>query len=184
MKIKQIPYQSGFVFVDEITEIKEGDRYMNGPYLYTADRFFERESNDKKVIAQHNLNLEGIPYVELEEDVEKLCPYEKGGLLDWRNRWIEGYQANKKEFTREQMDKAIKMAKQIDSVSMAFDYSEDEIIQSLQPKIESIEPEMHEQEVPTGGSGSTSYPIFEKVLITYQRDGKTYIKAKVNYEKS
>ncbi len=38
-----------YMIFDE--EIKEGDWYLNGKYLYQADRHFEKANNDKKIIA-------------------------------------------------------------------------------------------------------------------------------------
>ena len=172
MKLKPIPYQSGFVFTKDNKSINEPD---------------------VEIIAQHNLNLEGIPHVDVGEDVQKLCDEYNYYLKSCRREQIPsktfeegfkcGHQANKKEFTREQMEKAMK-----EVVIHYNQYGEiadndviDIIIQSLRPKIESIEPET--KEVEFGHVDDYSKPHgFNQQYITYQRDGKTYIKAKVNYE--
>ena len=57
-----------------------------------------------------------------------------------------------------------------------YDSDFERIIQSLLPR---HEVEMEEgEEIHTGRAGSTSYPIFEQVPLTYEKDGVTYLKFK------
>ncbi len=195
--LKAIPYQLGYIFVDG-SEIKEGDWFYSVKPR-TADKAFGSnisewwktvcEGNESarwfnKIIAQHNLNLEGIPYVELEEDVEDIIESivdretsaELGSPIrsTYKRYCLLGYKSAKaRQYTEDDLRKAIDMARsQKSSYAMStggFDFEDDEIIQSLQPKIESIEIEMY--------NGNTDEPL------TYLKDGKIYLKvAKINYQ--
>lgn len=46
--------------------IKEGDWYINGEYIYKADRHYERANNDKKIILTTNPKLisDGVPAID------------------------------------------------------------------------------------------------------------------------
>ena len=73
--LKAIPYQSGYIFVDD-SKIEEG----NTVYCTTTNSIIkwsipdEAGSNRSKIIAQTpDLNIEGIPYVELEEDIDMMA---------------------------------------------------------------------------------------------------------------
>lgn len=72
--LKAIPYQSGYIFVELDVLLKNGD-IANAPYgngLYTYSSKDEGNGKGDKVIAQTtNLNLEGIPYVEIGKTVTK-----------------------------------------------------------------------------------------------------------------
>ena len=74
--LKAIPYQSGYIFVDGKIKPNDGELVYNdifGIFPYDSDAMGNYGSTPEvKIIAQYNLNLEGIPYVELEEDVEEL----------------------------------------------------------------------------------------------------------------
>ena len=227
MKLKPIPYQSGFVFVDteiifnngdKLTHLKTGERHTflrwQGSMMVTeyeteigkAEDWTEKSLGyfKEQIIAQHNLNIEGIPHVDVGEDVEQISfsiqqraadklnrgqkPYIASKMyVDYLNTIIDGFKsalskANKKEFTREQVHKMLcefalyyhtSLIKDI--ANDASEYIDDWCILS---KIESIEPETVR---------STYYSKEDKLFqtseyITYQRDGKTYIKCKINYD--
>ena len=152
MKLTAQEYNGGLVFTT---------KEFNSPDNPSLKEFALMQiGGASKIIAQTpNLNLEGIPYVELEEDVE--------------------------QFTLEQIRRAIDMAQEQVSVRFypneyEFKYTENQIIQSLQPKIESVEVEWLHRDEPhlNGTSTITDRPI------TYQKDGRTYLKVKsINYKK-
>jgi hypothetical protein len=228
MKLKAIPYQSGYIFVDENAEIKEGDyvwyhhpkqdfdmasihKVINPNYSLHEpshrvhfDTGFGVIEGCKKIIAQTpNLNLEGIPFIELEEDcsLEKAkqfaekyfdslhAEYPKGGLVSIKELisvllvgvecgYKFGTKAQPKQYTEEQVRFAIKAAKGL--VVPLQNKSADDIVRSLQPKIESIE-------VETEWKGNSTNQGFEMKGLstdgewfykTYQKDGKTYLKVK------
>lgn len=181
MKLKSIPYQHGTLFVDEQAEIKEGT------IIATKNAFHPcvgPEFNIVTPIAQHNLNLEGIPYVELEEDVDTKARHiiEEIGWF-WHNTESSARNvarhiaAQPKKYTEGDLKKAFFAgAKCQNSVHAAAEVHS--FIQSLQPKIESIEVEMD--------WSIANYSITQDgwKYISYQKDGKTYLKVKkINYEK-
>lgn len=278
--LKAIPYQSGYIFVDTekenwhsgdlisttnvpIETIKDIDRHYSKQigyeYLITVVSSRNQYKNCEvrgKIIAQRNLNLEGIPYVGFgktlikengykckecgesvslgrkckkgcsmkpknliidyityvgaEEDVERLAiekfpkAYSGGSFnpnnIYKREIWIDGYKAAQpKKYTEEQVISAL-----IKWQSGEFDHYY-EVIQSLQPKIESIEVETELMDVDYAwqlyrddtqmqfhfhhyDSGLKHFKKeFEHLYqqpITYQKDGKTYLKVtKINYKK-
>lgn len=216
MKLKPIPYQSGSYFIDDTIEPQDGDlvhvpNYPEHPWIFKKAPcpmpYWGNKDACAKIIAQHNLNLEGIPHVDVGEDVEKLAKDYADSLSDfpedsvWQSLnegFIAGYQVNKKEFTREQMEKAIDMARmESPHLSTQLLYTPEQIIQSLQP-IESIEPETEwhsdcnevcKETESFKGTEHEGVNVCEdgcvksiKKYITYQRDGKTFIKAKINYD--
>jgi hypothetical protein len=130
--LKAIPFQSGLAFAI-MEKVQCGDYYLTeSGNLVKANDYTEYVVKRNKIIAQHNLNLEGIPYVELEEDIISLAE------LQWD--YIPGM--------------------------------------STQPKIESIEVEEK-----MGDEGIIAIAFGECDLVTYQKDGKTYLKVnKINYE--
>jgi hypothetical protein len=192
--LKCIDYQQGKIFVDEQAEIKEGDSiictYGDGDIQVRVnkndlklDNFIDSKFKTKvyhKIIAQTpNLNLEGIPFIELEEDI--ICPYPEHtqNAIDWHNGYTS---AQPKQFTLEQMKEAIEMARKFWKTETAVNqFTYEQIIQQLQPKIESVEVEWLHKDEPhlNGKSTITDRPI------TYQKDGRTYLKVnKINYENS
>jgi hypothetical protein len=260
--LKCIPYQQGKILVDEEAEIKEGDLFIplsgtgwkiNEVRLADSDGGFNND-HCKKIIAQHNLNLEGIPYVEIGKTVtkdngykckecgskvslgwkcKKGCSMKPGNLIidvvtyveleeDVIGKLIHSYfydsievkksvgrdtghvafdkhniellisqvkkAAQPKKYTEDDLRKAIRMARFNEDVDDSTQYSntDDKIIQSLQPKIESVEVETEEvnAELINGSwlASTTMFPARE-VPITYQKNGRTYLKVnKINYE--
>ncbi len=192
MKLKAIPYQSGYIFVDESgSDFKVDDivydiinQLVTSKIKKEMAVFFNqvKERNQYfKIIAQHTLNLEGIPYVELEENEARRYVASILGEHNLDNStgkmMIECYKsAQPKKYTEEQVRDAIEMAQEQKSVRYSpneyeFKYTPDQIIQSLQPKIESIEVEADDS-------------IFrDPQIFTYQKDGKTYLRIKkISYE--
>jgi hypothetical protein len=45
------------IYITSDEEIKEGDNYLNGKYLYKADRFYKKAENDRKIILTTDQDL-------------------------------------------------------------------------------------------------------------------------------
>jgi hypothetical protein len=167
----------------------------------------------KIVAQSSNLSIPNIPYVKVEEDVEDLAskaslefysdencpnmPYETlvKQRLGYYLGWGDGYKAaSAKKYSEEDLKEAFLsgMIEQYDNESFTCtgdiitkniivgdDTSKaiETYIQSLQPKIKNIEIEMRE-------NSDTGNNILEWVeAVTYQKEGKTFLKVKqVNYE--
>ena len=69
--IKETP--GGQVLVDESAEIKEGDNYANGRCIYTADRYYEKVSDDIKIITtiNHSISLD-VPMVVTKDEIPEI----------------------------------------------------------------------------------------------------------------
>jgi hypothetical protein len=183
--LKCIDYQQGKILVDEQAEIKKGDLILVNNEILTAGGLADTYGDDhSKIIAQTpNLNLEGIPYVELEDDVEKLMydAIQKARGNDFKTFYelavkncSEVYKAQPKKYTEDDLRKAIAEARM--SGQGLSKLTDNEIIKSLQPKIESVEIETTISLYKGNGTYGTEIPI------TYQRDGRTYLKVtKINY---
>jgi hypothetical protein len=153
---KCIDYQQGKILVDEQAEIKEGDRTIRNGVVEQCNSkmhsFALWGKDAKKIIAQHNLNLEGIPFIELKEDVVQLCEdfykdYQYPPYAMEKGAWRLGYKAAQpKKYTEDDLiefalwirhnpyygDRVV-MSKQ-GCKELFYKY----YIQSLQPKIESV----------------------------------------------
>lgn len=161
MKLKAVQYQNGYLFVDEkATECRfylhcsiGGNHQVydieNGGILDDFKRGQPIGWCIKIVAQSPELSIEGVPYVELEE--EYLCKLNTA-LTYWKTfsgekqtgiaygigLAIEFYKAAQaKKYTEEDLRKALEKAK-------VWKYhgnetTVDEIIQSIRPKIESIE---------------------------------------------
>ncbi len=209
MKLKAIPYQQGTLFVDEQAEISN-KHTTDGVKVYSPKAILDSDAvhlktKIKTIIAQHNLNLDGIPYVELEEDNEQkliktamnkwVGNLSKIGLSpeaidkiteEYSFYYLSGYKAaQSKKYTEEQVKKAIELAKVMEDIDVqgltltVHKFDSDQIIQSLQPKIESVEVDYKLSVLSDDG---TYIPNGCKIPITYQKDGETYLKVtKINY---
>jgi hypothetical protein len=157
MKHKIISTENYLLIVDD-SQITEGDWHIkinkNKVGNYPLDSVNPNKGRYKKIIAHLPLNgasiLDGVDLLPpLEDDVELLIPFPSHKLRDgseiktWMNGWEEGhkegYNKAKEQFryTEEDLRKAIKMArKDFDEEGYLIDrLTEDEIIQSLQPKM-------------------------------------------------
>lgn len=219
MILHAIDYNGGQIWVDKKAKVSLKDTVFivdsvgivdyitkSGLIILRFEKSFFTETYDGaiKIVAQSpNLSLPNIPYVEIEED-DSLEAYfiEHGYKEDERripsfirvaknSQWTKGYKAaSANKYKEEDLRKAIYMAwdRIVDTKNV------DDIIQSLRPKVVSIEVEMKE----TGAICKTCNnqgvrhcahpeecgacePIVEPV--TYTKDGKTFLKVKkVNYE--
>ena len=194
MNLTPISYNGGTIWVDKEAKILVGDWYVAGitngidePEIVVWNRKGGDEVGGDKVIGQStNLSIPNIPYVEIEEDVEKLA-------WEWCDDHREvgafkaGYRvASAKKYTEEDLENAF-------NLGLAWDGEDTEtntfnsFIQSLQPKIESIEVEMiwvnhRDEEHDEGGTLPGTIESY-KIPVTYQKDGKTFLKVKkINYE--
>jgi len=196
MKLTPIKYQEGWLYVDSEPIIGDLAYHKFQPYLFKITEANQGIAKDcKKIVAQRNLSLPNIPYVEdVEESIESLAhkvmmnyltdgnpegdfKHSTIGADENKNWWIAGYKAaqSKGGYSEADLRKAIEMAREtvpnrLNHPEDGFEseYDEDEIIQSLnQPK--EIEIEMEEIH---GIDRWNTYPI------TYQKDGKTFLKVK------
>jgi hypothetical protein len=189
--LKVLDYQQGKILVDDkkvdFYDTKSGDLIYDEVEGVTKDRNCIHRRACYKIIAQTpNLNIEGIPFIELEEDVdEKIIPVfewllNKSEFNEEQKEFIQYaltqcYKAAQpKKYTEDDLRKAIGLATSlIQGVDViAFTYPTEVIIKLLQPKIVSVEVVMHLSDKGENG--------FE--YVTYQKDGKTYLKViKINY---
>lgn len=215
-----IDYQGGQIYVDKtvlmglgyvVIENKRGEAY---PFEYEVKnlRSSDRTSEGYKIVAQSpNLSIEGIPYVEIEEeDVEQLAlkeyPYrlnftgDRDGNEEWRRVWVKGYKvASAKKYTEEDLRlHATRFAhlcrlKGATTNNDTVNLFDTEYLQSLQPKVVSIEVETNESYIDDKLSilsKETSEAVKAMCIIkpiTYTKElrGKmeTFLKVKkVNYE--
>jgi len=195
---KCIDYQQGKILVDENNQYsKLGDLVvsLNGDTYKSTVGERALQKNEYVVIAQHNLNLEGIPFIELEEDAEEMFTielnketkqvYDETLLEATKHGFLKGYKAAQpKKYTEEDVENAFLSGYWLhlneDNNDLATRKRKaKQFIQSLQPKIKSVEVEWLHKDEPhlNGKSTITDRPI------TYQKDGKTYLKVnKINYE--
>jgi hypothetical protein len=207
--LKCIDYQQGKILVDEQAEIKEGDwvwyhhpkqdldmssvhkvinpnHSLHEPsHRVHFDTGFGVIEGCLKIIAQtSNLNLKGVPFIELEEDVERL--FEEHGISkqDERSKllFLKGYKAAQpKKYTEDDLRKAIAEARM--SGQGLSKLTDNEIIKSLQPKIESVEVETTQENLGEVFNGRSSHIMWGDIKpITYQKDGRTFLRVtKINY---
>jgi hypothetical protein len=158
--LKCIDYQQGKILVDEQAEIKKGDLILVNNEILTAGGLADTYGDDhRKIIAQtSNLNLE-------------------------EGAFSMGYKAAQpKKYTEDDLRKAIAEARM--SGQGLSKLTDNEIIKSLQPKIESVEVETTQENLGEVFNGRSSHIMWGDIKpITYQKDGKTYLKInKINYE--
>jgi len=227
--LKCIDYQQGKILVDEQAEIKEGDwvwyhhpkqdldmssvhkvinpnHSLHEPsHRVHFDTGFGVIEGCLKIIAQtSNLNIEGIPVVEVEEGVEKLSnnhfkdywkkedgtemkgdeisAEQMAGYLCEVSAFIAGYKAAQpKKYTEDDLRKAIAEARM--SGQGLSKLTDNEIIKSLQPKIESVEVETTQENLGEVFNGRSSHIMWGDIKpITYQKDGRTFLRVtKINY---
>jgi len=211
--LKAIPYQQGTLFVDEQAKIKEtGDfvTYHGTPYRTNHSNLRNIITDEwvcvpnnltgcKKIIAQHNLNFEGIPYVELEEDVD--CYSRKQVYAITYSVWYDMSDDPLKSFEKHILNQTPQLKKytQNDLINAFMQgainskhclenkpfINAEQYIQSLQPKIESIEVDTTKplkNKVVVSGGVLTHFAFAKDEPVTYQKDGKTYLKVKkINY---
>ena len=222
--ITPIPYNGGTIWVDKKGEIKQGDTVYRfyqdgdshiGESLPASDNL-KRLKDDRvwKVIAQSiNLSIPNIPYVEIEEDesvairdeADAYCNQfdtsENEELLNYyhvHDAFLEGYKAaSAKKLSEEDLRKAFEAGRQCEIFNKSL--NEDDYIQSLQPKVVSIEIEMENKtnediQIELGIYGHDEgltekeyedYKYKNSILkpITYSKDGKTFLKVKsIRYE--
>ncbi len=208
MILKAIKYKKGAVFVDEQAEIKEGDWYAEHTQV-KPDRFdvFKRSIDDNsiensfKIVAQHNLSIPDIAYVELEEDVNEIARRHLTGLgsigilqtdqrttVERHNCFVLGYKAAQaKKWTNEDMKICWNSAHDAGwyigaenpdpkTDKPAFEYLDD-LINYLKPEVDSIE-----LDVGIVTDDNLIY-VHHIVPFTYQKDGKVFLKVKsINYK--
>ena len=80
MKLKPIPYQSGFIFVDESANIEKGDYYwdrwndsVSNNSTETGRKMANENKTHYKIIAQHNV-LVSAYRIELIDSISKMLP--------------------------------------------------------------------------------------------------------------
>jgi hypothetical protein len=158
---KAIDYNGGQIYVDKKAEIKAEDIVYQinlGEVMTSVNQIHDCW----KVVAQSpNLSLEGIPYVEIEEDVVEIA--RKMGIIFQNEReellfkiaykaalaWFKiGYKAaSAKKYTHEDILAAYNAGNMYakGTVAQAQEYRLDTFLKSLQPKVVSIEVEMEKK---------------------------------------
>lgn len=210
MELTKIDYNGGVIWVDKEAECPIGhELYLERGGLYYAPTIiinygrYQNSGDGFKVVAQSpNLSIPNIPYVEVEEDVEQLAEnrfpsdtserFSSVKFNELRIGFIEGYKAAS---AKKWSDKELK-----ECMSMMwfrgikrdgnFDTHYNEIIQSLQPKIKSIEIEVGTEYYVNKEWKSVLLPSewddtnpTRQVPVTYQKGGKTFLKVKtVTYD--
>lgn len=162
------------------------------------------------VVAQSITNpsyIDGVPFVEVVEDVEQLVKdyardmYGNNNTGNYYNACVADYKAGykaaqTKQFTEEDLRNAIDMAREREEDVRGHSeygyhnkYSDADIINSLKPKVDSIEIETEPNLTQEWGesTGLGTVEVFWKEdgvkPKTYQKDGKTFLTVKkVNYE--
>lgn len=207
MTLNAIQYQNGYLLVDNSKVYNEDMYYSTGfKEVYKAVVDEPKEVSDRrdfKIIAQSpELSIPDIPYVEVEDDAERihslaldeaLIHNKLNGVsvLDLIPMFIAGYKtAQAKKYSEEDVliirNKLVSMlptgdVSTWDMVQAVSAYTKwfDEYIQSLQPKIVSIELEMKfNHYIIVEGKSSDIY-----IPVTYQKDGRTFLKVKqINYD--
>jgi hypothetical protein len=206
MKLTPIKYQEGWLYVDKEATIQQGDLYLEHTQikpdrfeLYKCNHFISIE-NSFKVVAQRNLSLPNIPYIEeVEEDVNigKLAELHTLKMLDEykssnSNSFIEGYKAAqyKGGYSESDMEKAIQFGIDITAKHTTptygtnFDKVEDDkntYIQSLnQPKenIEIITKCSMCSMIDGHKLSCITESLRNQTPVTYRKDGKTFLKVK------
>lgn len=183
MKLKFELVNGYGVLVDEEAEIKPNTWYENNKVLFLSDAVYDEgnnpnlnNKNNAVIFAEKELNIEGVPTFEWRDfEVEKLAEekmLEHYPLNDRRGfelGFIEGYKSNPAKYTEEDLRKAIHMANE-GAVDDDFypDFTEDEIIQSLQkhPKYVVMETEEYHQRQLNSGLGYGYSDKFKRVPIT------------------
>lgn len=191
LKVKE-----GYVAVDDV-EVKKDKWFINtfNGIINKAQFDFGKDELTSPIIAS-TFPLEGVERFEMVDEAE--IESQKHAKKEWplwtyskqfkacKNDFKSGYKAaqSKGLFTEEHARLifnegfAIGNSQKEESEGSEHFYDSDfeRIIQSLLPR---YEVEMEEgEEIHTGGAGSTSYPIFEQVPLTYEKDGVTYLKLK------
>ena len=197
MKLEPIEYNGGVIWLDKNPQgYKKGEWCYGEPnnsellYQFEEDLFPYNLGN--KVVAQSsNLSLPNIPYVEVEEDVEQLLinDYKKvvgEELNKYEFKIIKWLAASAKKWSDEDMKNAYLEACGYHTNDDDSGYkSYEEFEASLQQKIKSIEIEMNTEYYVNKEWKSILLPSewdnnnpTRQVPITYQKDGKTFLKSK------
>ena len=193
MKLTPIKYQEGWLYVDKSVDKHNGLFYVNGGIgLSVGVHEGKMPKNDYcfKIVAQRNLSLPNIPYIEeVEEDEDdkiwnSIPSINKGDGIEqmyFGDGYYVGYKAaqSKGGYSEADIRKAFnvgfKTAKGVENPYTV----ERNFIQSLnQPK--EIEVEMDYDPI-YGKRGAWTFGDYElttKVPVTYQKDGKTFLKVK------
>lgn len=176
MILHPIKYNQGLIWVDK-TAVAPIDfsklNYQENNGLVFNEENLKSFGAVYEIIAVSNLNLPDTPSIEIEEDINDLAYqyYTSSQYHDITSsyHWLNGYKAaSAKKYTEEDLRKAIRQG-EINEGCTAARKTDEEFIQSLQPKPVSVEIDMY-----NGNTGD---------FCEYWKDGKTFLKVKkVNYE--
>ena len=196
--ITPISYNGGTIWVDETKSVNKGYRYWvsgeSGRGAVVNGETNSQYSWGNPIIGQSNLKdpIPNVPYVEIEEDVEKLA-------WEWCDDHREvgafkaGYKAAlAKKYTEEDMRKLyLGVLQNVGTTTKQSDMPTwEQVLQSLQPKIKSIEIEMEgvkefmsEETLQKPFDKNRAEQLWDKYKpyknpVTYQKDGKTFLKVK------
>ena len=214
MILHKIDYNGGQIWVDKEAPIEAGITpcfnevvpwYAGYTVTISLSRQFPYSPDGKtnlfegihKLVAQStnqspNLSLEGIPYVEIEEDIENVVKQytDAAKLNGWEQSGFRiGYKAaSAKKYTEEDLRKAFQAGRQREqglhkSRSFSSGRTEDEYIQYIQSvnrKVVSVEIETRMVDDSEWNDEHTvCYREGDKEeIVTYQKDGKTFLKVK------
>lgn len=204
--LKAVLYQAGYLFVGTKTLSKdyEGQYYLDGKIFHTDKVMLQ--SGCVIIVAQSpELSIPGVPYVELEENAEQLAgnhfPMEMtgGGISKsdrqlQQNAFIKGYKAAQaKSYTEEDVVKLMRWTAEMTIGMRDSNNTHSEVFEQIDKKAQSLQPKIWSIELETqwvkdfakgeGFGGAGSIDIEEPV--TYQKDGKTFLKVKqINYART
>lgn len=201
-----IDYNGGEVWISNDDTIWMDDLIYNqntGELTEANDEWTgETHTIWKKVVAQ-SINLKeplpNIPYVQIEENIYQMSEDdannwnwiddpEDAAKENWKNGWRYGYKkASSKKYTEEDMKNCwFKAMRTFKDNQILSTQQFNNFIQSLQPKVISIEIEMNQICGANNPCECFERDIDCQVLVDeivpYQKDGKTFLKVlKINY---
>ena len=117
---KVIPIEDYGVVVDMEPEVKSGDIVIDTDgKIVKLTTEHDISNDDYKVIGLIGKRLDGVPLIELADELELLFPYIKNpeadnAITNWNYRVFdkrEGYKANTNKYSEEDIEKVIEMAR-------------------------------------------------------------------------
>ena len=190
------------IVVDKKIEIMTGNLYWNKKDNQIETAFVDLKSKEKFFIIASTIKIPNsdVPLIRLKEDVETLCK-EYNKKYNFPNlaaeakthiHWKQGYKAVQAKYTEEDLRKAIELARELSGMEATikvmtgekleiddFQYTKDELIQSLQPKYKQVELECNQSELlgeVYNGTGIAGKMYSDKLVLKIENDYVQVIK--------